>query len=285
MAIKSSQRELGAVEAEQTGVLRMVSLQDDSGSANTSPPTLAEAESASSADSVMKPHESLKFDLQKHDPQSNPSSVLSELSLGGSKIPELRSDVSTDSESGGASSQEMVRRKILNAMTGQMPNESHVFSGQEVGGFSIESSLKLVPHQVRLDTPEVAAKVLSLTRSGGGEVRIDVTPPDESTFKITLSVQDGGDVRLIVTGASDSTRTRLDQSADQLREQFSQLGMNLSLDFGNSSSRNSSWRSPEPAVTADALSGRPGLDVKLHANDATSSPSISKHTGVVHLYA
>ena len=152
-------------------------------------------------------------------------------------------------------------------------------------GFSLEPPLKLVPHQVRLDAPEVSAKIVSLAKSGGGEVRIDVTPPDESTFKITLTVQEGQDVKLIVTGATDSTRTRLDQTADQLRQQFQQMGMNLSLDFGQSSFGNSQWRAPDQANSPEPAFKAPGV----RAGDVTVQAAITdrppKQTGVVHLYA
>jgi hypothetical protein len=92
-------------------------------------------------------------------------------------------------------------------------------------------------------------------------------------------------VKLIVTGATDSTRTRLDQTADQLRQQFQQMGMNLSLDFGQSSFGNSQWRAPDQANSPEPAFTPSGVRI----GDATVQAAITdrppKQTGVVHLYA
>ena len=184
-----------------------------------------------------------------------------------------------------ASSRKEGRRKILNTMMGSMPGDASPFSLQEAKGFTTEPLLKLVPHQVRLDAPDVSARILTLAKSGGGEVRIDVTPPDESSFKIALSVQDGQEVKLIVTGASDSTRTRLDQSADQLRQQFLQMGLNLSLDFGHSSFGNSQWRTPNASEISDATSTKSRSLPKGLNNESTLTDRTLQQTGVVNLYA
>lgn len=177
------------------------------------------------------------------------------------------------------------RRKVLSTLMGTLPGDFPSITTVQSQEFMLESPLKLLPHQVRLDTTEVSAKIVSLAKSGGGEVRIDVTPPDESRFKITLTVENGQEVKLIVTGASDSTRTRLDQTADQLRQQFQQMGMNLSLDFGQSSFGNSQWRAPDQANSPEPAFKAPGV----RAGDVTVQAAITdrppKQTGVVHLYA
>jgi len=70
---------------------------------------------------------------------------------------------------------------------------------------------------------------------------MELTPPDQSKFTIELKLDERGNALLIVEGVSDSTKTRLEQSAPQLREQFQQMGLELQLDMrqqGQSSSSN-----------------------------------------------
>jgi hypothetical protein len=70
---------------------------------------------------------------------------------------------------------------------------------------------------------------------------MELTPPDQSKFTIELKLDERGGALLIVEGVSDSTKTRLEQSAPQLREQFQQMGLELQLDMrqqGQSASSN-----------------------------------------------
>ena len=208
-----------------------------------------------------------------------------ELAINGELVSLKRTEATLDVFQEASGSGNEGRRKMLDTMVGNMPGNVSLTSTIEMKGFSLEPPLKLVPHQVRLDAPEVSAKIVSLAKSGGGEVRIDVTPPDESRFKITLTVENGQEVKLIVTGATDSTRTRLDQTADQLRQQFQQMGMNLSLDFGQSSFGNSQWRSPDQANSPEPAFTPSGVRVGDVTVQAAITDRPPKQTGVVHLYA
>ena len=89
------------------------------------------------------------------------------------------------------------------------------------------------PHLARWDAAAVQVELVRMIKDGGGQVIMKLTPPDESSFRIDLSLDPDRGVRIIVEGASDSVRTRLEQGADQLREQFSQMGFNLQLDMNN----------------------------------------------------
>jgi len=148
-----------------------------------------------------------------------------------------------------------------------------------------EPALKLLPHQARFDHPEVSSRVVQLVQSGGGEVRIDVTPPDESTFNITLSVQSGQEARLVVTGASDSTRTRLDQTTDQLRQQFAQMGLNLSLDFNQSSFNHSKWQEANMTSTMTASAQTLNGETTDVARADTTSTRLAPGASMINLYA
>jgi hypothetical protein len=94
-----------------------------------------------------------------------------------------------------------------------------------------ERPAPVVPHEVRLDAGAVQLEIQKMVKQGGGHVVMELTPPDQSKFTIELKLDEQGGALLIVEGISDSTRTRLEQSAPQLREQFQQMGLNLQLDM------------------------------------------------------
>ena len=94
-----------------------------------------------------------------------------------------------------------------------------------------ERPMPVVPHEVRLDSGAVQLEIQKMVKQGGGHVVMELTPPDQSKFTIELKLDERGGALLIVEGVSDSTRTRLEQSAPQLREQFQQMGLELQLDM------------------------------------------------------
>ena len=127
----------------------------------------------------------------------------------------------------------------------------------------------VVPHEVRLDSGAVQMEIQKMVRQGGGHVVMELTPPDQSKFTIELKLDERGNALLIVEGVSDSTKTRLEQSAPQLREQFQQMGLELQLDMrqqGQSASSNS-------ANFADAQERGSG-DNNLANNGAGDTPKI-----------
>ncbi|PUE16467.1 flagellar hook-length control protein FliK [Limnohabitans sp. MMS-10A-178] len=106
---------------------------------------------------------------------------------------------------------------------------------------SQERVAPLVPHEVRLDAGAIQLEIQKMVKQGGGHVVMELTPPDQSKFTIELKLDERGNALLIVEGVSDSTKTRLEQSAPQLREQFQQMGLELQLDMrqqGQSGSSN-----------------------------------------------
>jgi len=94
-----------------------------------------------------------------------------------------------------------------------------------------ERPTPLIPHEVRLDSGAVQLEIQKMVKQGGGHVVMELTPPDQSKFTIELKLDERGGALLIVEGVSDSTKTRLEQSAPQLREQFQQMGLELQLDM------------------------------------------------------
>jgi hypothetical protein len=107
----------------------------------------------------------------------------------------------------------------------------------------------VVPHELRLDVGAVQVEIQRMVKQGGGHVVMELTPPDQSKFTIELKLDDKGGAYLRVEGVSDSTKTRLEQSAPQLQEQFQQMGLNLQLDMrqnrDSSSSASTEWNGNE----------------------------------------
>jgi hypothetical protein len=134
---------------------------------------------------------------------------------------------------------------------------------------SQELPAPVVPHEVRLDSGAVQLEIQKMVRQGGGHVVMELTPPDQSKFTIELKLDERGNALLIVEGVSDSTKTRLEQSAPQLREQFQQMGLELQLDMrqqGQSASSNA-------ANFADAQE-RGSADNNLANNGAGDTPKV-----------
>ena len=134
---------------------------------------------------------------------------------------------------------------------------------------SQERPAALVPHEVRLDAGAVQLEIQKMVKQGGGHVVMELTPPDQSKFTIELKLDERGNALLIVEGVSDSTKTRLEQSAPQLREQFQQMGLELQLDMrqqGQSASSNA-------ANFADAQERGSG-DNNLANNGAGDTPKV-----------
>ena len=127
------------------------------------------------------------------------------------------------------------------------------------------------PHMARWDAAAVQVELVRMIKDGGGQVVMKLTPPDEGSFRIDLSLDPERGVRIFVEGASDSVKTRLEQGAEQLREQFSQMGFNLQLDLHSrreSSSQAAGFGFAESSDLGDigggrAASAEAGADIEV----------------------
>jgi Flagellar hook-length control protein FliK len=140
------------------------------------------------------------------------------------------------------------------------------------------------PHEVRLDAGAVQVEIQRMVKQGGGQVVMELTPPDQSKFTIELRLDERGSAHLVVEGVSDSTRTRLEQSAPQLHEQFQQMGLNLQLDMRqnrDSASSNAQERAPNETPMAT-----PNVELTGQASRAATASRMREAGGSqVHLYA
>jgi hypothetical protein len=150
----------------------------------------------------------------------------------------------------------------------------------------------VVPHEVSLDSGAVQLEIQKMVKQGGGHVVMELTPPDQSKFTIELKLDERGGALLIVEGVSDSTRTRLEQSAPQLREQFQQMGLELQLDMRQQSQSGSSsaanFSNSQERESGDNSSANPGAnDTPKILTQREAGANRARETGSnqVYLYA
>lgn len=156
---------------------------------------------------------------------------------------------------------------------------------------SQERPAPVLPHEVRLDAGAVQSEIQKMVKQGGGHVVMELTPPDQSKFTIELKLDDRGGALLVVEGVSDSTRTRLEQSAPQLREQFQQMGLELQLDMRqqsqSASSDASNFADAQDRRNEANSSGKPGTDMSTPLSTREAGALRARETGAnqVYLYA
>ena len=143
----------------------------------------------------------------------------------------------------------------------------------------------VVPHELRLDAGAVQVEIQRMVKQGGGHVVMELTPPDQSKFTIELKLDDKGGAFLRVEGVSDSTKTRLEQSAPQLQEQFQEMGLNLQLDMRQNRDSSSSAASEWVGNEAESINGQP-QEATPQATRAVAAERARKNNGgQVYLYA
>ena len=143
----------------------------------------------------------------------------------------------------------------------------------------------VMPHELRLDAGAVQVEIQRMVKQGGGHVVMELTPPDQSKFTIELKLDDMGGAYLRVEGVSDSTKTRLEQSAPQLQEQFQQMGLNLQLDMRQNRDSSSS-SSAEWATNEFGSNNLPTEETSPQTTRAVAAERARKNNGSqIYLYA
>ena len=156
---------------------------------------------------------------------------------------------------------------------------------QNVGN---QQKIEMKAAEVSLATGPLHEQVMNAAKSGGGRILLELTPPEQGTIRIDLRIDPAGRAHLIVEGASDATKSRLDQGGQSLKNEFAQMGLNLSLDLrqdsqfqqareqGFSNPRSGFYNSPPP------LSQR--SDTTLAIGSVRSGDN-RDNSNAVHLYA
>lgn len=151
-----------------------------------------------------------------------------------------------------------------------------------------QNRLEIKAADVSLASGPLHAEIVNSAKSGGGRIMLELTPPEQGTIRIDLRINANGQAHLIVEGASDATKSRLDQGGQSLKNEFSQMGLNLSLDLrqGNQSQqyRESAFgnKSQDPYVSSATASR--ALNSILAASSVISGDN-RVNSDTVHLYA
>lgn len=148
---------------------------------------------------------------------------------------------------------------------------------------TVDVSLPIKPHMVSLEGGAVQVEILRMARDGGGQITLELTPPDQGRYRLDLRIDDLGQATLLVDGASESTRTRLEMGESALREQFSHLGLQLNLQL-----RSSQGEHRQEADLSHASSSSQESDAQPTAGLAATSrrsTALDLDRGLVRLYA
>ena len=162
-----------------------------------------------------------------------------------------------------------------------------------------QSTTVSTPTQIAMNLNEASivsgplhSEIMSAAKSGGGRIQLELTPPEQGTIRIDLRIDQSGRAHLIVEGASDAAKARLDQGGQQLKNEFAQMGLNLSLDLRQGDSRfaqnqqfgSDQARFAQPSSSTDRSSMGIGLLSESLATTRFLSDNASGVSGI-HLYA
>jgi len=243
---------LNATVAKTERVSNSQSLEIDSKVTDGDIPAIDAAPQVDAAASKLMDESALKFDAklgsqaQKDDSVSNNSADLEIISQANLTI--QQNLLSSEQSEPIAKGFEEISSTFVSSLVGG-PQRPITTVMDWVSLKSQEPPRPVMPHELRLDAGAVQVEIQRMVKQGGGHVVMELTPPDQSKFTIELKLDDNGGAYLRVEGVSDSTKTRLEQSAPQLQEQFQQMGLNLQLDMrqnrDSSSSTAAEWMANE----------------------------------------
>ena len=174
---------------------------------------------------------------------------------------------------------------------------SNLLSASQVAQGS--ANVSSTPTQIAMSLQEASvtsgplhSEILNAARSGGGRIQLELTPPEQGTIRIDLRIDQSGRAYLIVEGANDAAKARLDQGGQQLKNEFAQMGLQLSLDLRQGDSRfaqnqqfgSEQSRFAQPSSSTDRSSMGIGLLSESLATTRFLSDNASGVSGI-HLYA
>ena len=179
--------------------------------------------------------------------------------------------------------------------------QSEGFSDHQVSAPQVAPSTNSLstPTQIALSLQETSItsgplhnEIISAAKLGGGRIQLELTPPEQGTLRIDLRIDHSGKAYLIVEGANDAAKARLDHGGQQLKNEFAQMGLNLSLDLRQGDGRftqSQQFGSDQPQFTkpnsyTDRSAMGIGLSSEKFATTRFLSDSASGISGI-HLYA
>jgi len=150
------------------------------------------------------------------------------------------------------------------------------------------SKVQIAATDASLASGPMHAQIMSAARSGGGRIALELTPPGQGTIRIDLRIDQAGQAHLIVEGASDATKARLDHGGQQLKNDFAQMGLNLSLDLRQGSSFSQAQNQSSNSQQFSGFDSNSVAQVgatPVNSLVSSSKPSDNIDNSAVHLYA
>ena len=151
-----------------------------------------------------------------------------------------------------------------------------------------QQKIEMKAAEVSLATGPLHEQVMNAAKSGGGRILLELTPPEQGTIRIDLRIDQAGRAHLIVEGASDATKSRLDQGGQNLKNEFAQMGLNLSLDLRQDSqfqqAREQAFSNPRPGFYNSPPPVSQRSDTTLAIGSGRSGDN-RDNSNAVHLYA
>jgi hypothetical protein len=174
--------------------------------------------------------------------------------------------------------------------SGNLLSASQVAQGSASASTPTQIAMSL--NEASIVSGPLHSEIMNAAKSGGGRIQLELTPPEQGTIRIDLRIDQSGRAHLIVEGANDAAKARLDQGGQQLKNEFAQMGLNLSLDLKQGDSRfaqNQQFGSNQPRFAQPSSStDRSSTGIGLLSERLVSSRFLSDNaSGVsgIHLYA
>lgn len=149
--------------------------------------------------------------------------------------------------------------------------------------------IQVAANDLSLTQGELHSHLLNSAKSGGGRVQLELTPPEQGTIRIDLRIGQNGEAHLIVEGANDAAKARLDQGGQNLKNEFAQMGLNLSLNLNGGNAFAQAREQAMGQMTQQNSLGK-AISQQNEAN-ASNLPNLSISsdnrglTNKIHLYA
>jgi len=186
--------------------------------------------------------------------------------------------------------EQIIDESVGDDFSGNLLSASQVAQGSASASTPTQIAMSL--NEASIVSGLLHSEIMNAAKSGGGRIQLELTPPEQGTIRIDLRIDQSGRAHLIVEGASDATKARLDQGGQQLKNEFAQMGLNLSLDLKQGDSRfaqNQQFGSDQPRfVQPSSSTDRSSTGIGLSSERLASSRFLSDNaSGVsgIHLYA
>jgi flagellar hook-length control protein FliK len=178
---------------------------------------------------------------------------------------------------------------LTDDLSGNLQTASQV--AQQSVNISTPTQIALSLHEASVVSGPLHQEIMTAAKAGGGRIQLELTPPEQGTLRIDLRIDQSGKAHLIVEGANDAAKARLDQGGQQLKNEFAQMGLNLTLDlrqgeshFGQGRQFAENQTRLDPSYSTDRSSRGIGLLSEKFANERLNSAYGQGGSGI-HLYA